>query len=190
MDPRASAVIDFWFGPEPYGPNRKEWFQKDDAFDALIRARFGAWVEEALGGGLREWDAEPAGALARIVLLDQFTRNIFRGSARAFAGDALALEAARAMVAAGTDMQLVPAMRRFAYLPFEHSEELAMQAESMRLFTALASADPALAELVKWARAHQVIIERFARFPHRNAALGRVSTPEEIAFLTQPGSSF
>jgi uncharacterized protein (DUF924 family) len=190
MDPRAQAVIDFWFGPEPHAANRKEWFQKDDAFDAQIRERFGALIEVALAGGLREWDPEPVPALARIVLLDQFTRNSFRGSARAFAGDALALAAARALVESGADLQLPPSMRRFVYLPFEHSEDLAMQAESMLLFTQLAAQDPSLADLVKWARAHQVIIERFGRFPHRNAVLGRPSTPDETEFLQQPGSSF
>ena len=190
MDPRAQAVIAFWFGWPPHEADRREWFQKNDAFDAEIRQRFGAWVEEALQGGLTDWNTTPLAALARIVVLDQVTRNIFRGSARALAGDALVLAAAQALVAAGDDRRLTPTQRRFAYLPFEHSEDLAVQAESMRLFGALAAEHPAQADMLVWARKHQEIIERFGRFPHRNAALGRASTAEELAFLQQPGSSF
>jgi uncharacterized protein (DUF924 family) len=176
-------VLDFWFGQSE--TERPEWFRKDPAFDALISARFGAAVERALQGAFREWEATPEGALARVILLDQFTRNIFRGTPRAFAGDALALEAARAMVSRGDDLRLAPVRRTFVYLPFEHSEDMAMQRESLRLFGALAYGD-----LAEWARRHAVIVERFGRFPHRNAILGRTSTPEEIEFLKQPGSGF
>ncbi len=188
--PEARAVIDFWFGSDTPQAARAEWFRKDDAFDAAIRARFGVHLEVALAGGLDAWDATPHGALARIVVLDQFTRNAFRGSARAFAGDALALAAARAAVARGDDQAVTPVARAFFYLPFEHAEDAAAQAESLRLFGALAAAHPEQADLLEWARRHAAVIERFGRYPHRNAALGRASTVEEIEFLRQPGSSF
>ena len=183
-------VIDFWFGTPPVEQPRAEWFRKDAAFDEQIRARFGSLVEEALNGGLRACDATPHGALARIVLLDQFTRNLFRGTARAFAGDALALAAAQAMVARGDDRWLGGVMRTFVYLPFEHSEDAAMQAESLRLFARLTAEYQALADAEVWAKKHEVIIARFGRYPHRNEALGRVSTAEEVAFLKEAGSSF
>lgn len=183
MDATATAVLDFWFGDAD--AERPEWFRKDDAFDATIRQRFGVQVEAALAGGLREWMAGRDSALARVLMLDQFTRNIYRGTPRAFAGDALALQAARAMVASGLDMQLSPLRRVFVYLPFEHAEDRAAQAESLRLFEALS-----LGGYADYARRHAVIVERFGRFPHRNAILGRTSTPEEIEFLKQPGSGF
>lgn len=193
MDHTPQPVLDFWFGapgsPE-HGQIRKVWFEKDAAFDATIAQRFGAAIEAALGGGLRDWDATPQGALARIVLLDQFTRNVFRGTARAFAGDALALEAAQALVDGGGDRALRTEQRVFAYLPFEHAERLDLQDVSVRLFAALAAEDPRLAENLDYAHRHRVIIERFGRYPHRNAALGRASTAEEAAFLQQPGSGF
>lgn len=187
---RAAAVRGFWFGEPPAATPRAEWFRKDAAFDAQIRARFGALIETALAGGLRAWEATPAGTLARIVVLDQFTRNSFRDSARAFAGDALALAAAQALVAAGGDRAFAPLQRWFTYLPFEHAEDLAVQRQSMALFTALADEHPALADARHWAQKHFEVIERFGRYPHRNALLGRASTPEEVAFLQQPGSSF
>jgi uncharacterized protein (DUF924 family) len=186
----AEEVIAFWFGSPPSEQGRPEWFRKDPAFDERIRARFGAQVERALAGDLRAWDATPGGALARIVLLDQFTRNLFRGSAKAFAGDALALAAAQAMVARGDDRRLSGVMRTFVYLPFEHSEDRAMQAESLRLFAQLAAEHPKQADALVWAQKHEAIIARFGRYPHRNEALGRVSTAEELAFLQEPGSSF
>jgi len=188
--PAADEVIHFWFGSPPGEQARPEWFRKDPAFDERIRTLFGAQVERALAGDLRAWDATPTGALARIVLLDQFTRNLFRGTAKAFAGDALALAAAQAMVARGDDRWLCGVMRSFVYLPFEHSEELAMQAESLRLYARLAADHPERADNEIWAKKHEVIVARFGRFPHRNEALGRVSTAEEVAFLKEPGSSF
>jgi uncharacterized protein (DUF924 family) len=188
MDQRATDVLDFWFAgsAEP----RAEWFRKDAAFDALIAGRFGALVERALSGGLASWAGEPAAALAQVIVLDQFTRNIFRDTPRAFAGDALALAAAQAMVARGDDLALPPLHRVFAYLPFEHAEDRAMQQESLRLFGALAAVEAALASNEDYARRHAEIIERFGRFPHRNAQLGRASTAEEQQFLQQPGSGF
>jgi uncharacterized protein (DUF924 family) len=184
----ARAVLDFWFagGDTP----RSEWFRKDDVLDARIRERFGAVIDSALAGGLQDWAATPAGALARILLLDQFTRNVFRATPRAFAGDALALAAAQALVARGDDALLAPLQRVFVYLPFEHAEDRAAQAESLRQFGALAQGRPELAGYEDYARRHAVVIERFGRFPHRNAVLGRASTPEESEFLQQPGSSF
>ena len=189
----AQAVLDFWFGAEgspEHGQVRAEWFRKDAAFDAQIAQRFGALAEQAIAGGLAHWAAVPPAALARIVLLDQFTRNMFRDTARAFAGDARALDAARAMVAQGQDALLRPEQRVFAYLPFEHDERLAMQDESVRLFTALAAEAPSLHSMLDYAHKHRVVIARFGRFVHRNQALGRVSTDEELAFLKEPGSRF
>lgn len=191
MDEMARQVLRFWFGEPPTAASRAEWFRKDPAFDEAIRARFGALVERALAGGLADWDATPRGALARVLVLDQFPRNLFRGTARAFAGDAPALAAAQEMVARGDDGRLAPLERWFVYLPFEHAEDLAAQHESLRLFGALAGEFPAVGEdALLWARRHFDVIARFGRYPHRNAALGRASTPEEVAFLHEPGSSF
>jgi uncharacterized protein (DUF924 family) len=187
MPSEARAVLDFWFGD---GGIRVEWFRKDPAFDASIAQRFGALVERAVRGELLEWQVEPGSALARILVLDQFTRNIHRDSPRAFSGDAFALAAARAMVAAGHDQQLPPVQRAFVYLPFEHAEELAAQDDAVRLFTALARAAPELDDMLDYAHKHRVIIQRFGRFPHRNALVGRESTAMELAFLEQPGSRF
>lgn len=190
LDAQASEVLVFWFGAVDGDAPRAEWFRKDAAFDEQIRRRFGAAIDAALAGGLVAWEASPAGALARIVVLDQFTRNAFRDQARAFAGDALALASAKQMVARGWDQALPPVQRSFVYLPFEHAEDLAMQDESIRLFGALAAAHPPSADVLVWAHKHRDIIVRFGRYPHRNAALGRASTPEELAFLAQPGSRF
>jgi len=193
LELEAQAVLDFWFGradDAEHGQPRPQWFEKNDAFDAQIRERFGALIERALRGELAHWAATPHGALAQIVVLDQFTRNALRGSARAFAGDALALTAARALVASGGHRTLTGVQRQFVYLPFEHAEDLAAQREALRLFGELEREEPVVGDLVSWAQRHLDIIARFGRFPHRNAALGRVSTPEEIEFLRQPGSGF
>lgn len=189
----AQTVLDFWFGAEgsaTHGSARTEWFAKDEAFDQTIVDRFGACIERALRGELDGWAHEPRSGLARILLLDQFTRNAFRGTPRAFAGDPQALAAASASVGGRLDEQLPPFMRAFVYLPFEHAENLAMQDEAVRLFTRLASIDPGFATMLDYAHQHRAVIERFGRFPHRNAILGRQSTAEEIEFLRQPGSSF
>lgn len=196
MHTDALAVLDFWFGPtdDPgHTQPRTMWFTKDDAFDATIRQRFGPLIERALVGGIDDWlgrPVDPLPALARVIVLDQFTRNAFRGSARAFAGDAMALQTARALVASGADRALTGVQRQFAYLPFEHAEDLSHQRTSVQLFQQLAVDEPALAGLVEWAQKHLDIVARFGRFPHRNAALGRASTDEELAFLQTPGSSF
>jgi uncharacterized protein (DUF924 family) len=182
-------VLDFWFGPAPLA-QRAEWFRKDAAFDATVRERFGATIDAALAGELDAWDLAPHGALARIVVLDQFTRNAFRDTARAFAGDARALAAAGALVDRGDDARLAPLERVFAYLPFEHAEDAAMQARSVALFGALARDVPALAGFEDYAHRHAAVIDRFGRFPHRNVALGRVSTADEVEYLAQPGAGF
>ena len=167
-----------------------EWFRKDEAFDAHIRARFGALIDAAIEGGLRAWEATPHGALARLIVLDQLTRNVYRGTPRAFAGDAQALALAVALTQAGQDRLLPPMLRAFAYLPFEHAEDLAMQARAVELFQLLSQAQPGFDGMLDYAQRHQEVIARYGRFPHRNAILGRPSTPEEVEFLRQPGSSF
>jgi len=191
----AQAVLDFWFLPAAaagHGRFRPEWFRKDDAFDAAIRQAFAAPVEEALAGGLEHWETSACGSLARIVLLDQFTRNLFRGSAKAFAGDPAALALAERMVGSGQDKNLPPLQRMFVFLPFEHSESLLNQERSVALFAGLRreAQDAAFDAVYDYAVRHRDIVERFGRFPHRNAALGRTSTDEEVEFLKQPGSSF
>jgi uncharacterized protein (DUF924 family) len=153
-----------------------------------MRSRFGALVEEALVGSLDHWTATPEGTLALILLLDQFTRNIFRGTPRAFAGDEAALGHAQRMVQAGLDRRFDALRRWFIYLPFEHSERLDDQYESVRLFGELAREGQHGS--MEWAQKHFDVIRRFGRFPHRNGILGRVSTPEEAEFLRQPGSRF
>jgi len=185
-------IRDFWFLPEGdpgHLQSRPEWFRKDPAFDQAIRERFAGRIDEALAGGLRDWDADVRGALSRILLLDQFTRNVHRDTPAAFAGDPLALAAARALVDAGRDRALVPVERWFVYLPFEHAEDLALQQRSIELFDALAK-EPGMDGITEYAVRHRDIVARFGRFPHRNAILGRASTPEEIEFLKLPGSGF
>jgi len=186
-------ILDFWFGgtdSAEFGTQRKVWWIKDAAFDRGIAERFGATIERALRGELDAWAATPAGALARILLLDQFTRNAFRGDRRAFAGDAQALAAASALVGSRQDESLTPLMRAFAYLPFEHAESLAMQDEAVRLFARLAAIAPELTGMLDHAHKHRAVIERFGRYPHRNAILGRRSTAEELAHIATPGTAF
>lgn len=173
----AKEVLKFWFERD-----RKAWFEKNPAFDEEIRQRFLPAYELGTTGKLGSWKQAPASCLALVVLLDQFPRNMFRGTARAFAADPLALEAARAILDHGWDKAMTPDEKVFAYLPFEHSEALQDQKLSLKLF----EGNPDF----EWARKHWEIIRRFGRFPHRNAALGRESTPEEIEFLKQPGSGF
>ena len=186
-------VLDFWFGaPDSaeFGTQRKAWFVKDAAFDRRIVERFGPTIERALRGELDAWAQTPSGALARILLLDQFTRNAFRGDRRAFAGDAQALAAAIALVGSRQDESLPSVLRAFAYLPFEHAEGLAMQDEAIRLLTRLVATSPELASMLDYAHRHRLVIERFGRFPHRNTILGRRSTAEELAHIATPGTAF
>ena len=182
------TILEFWFGDAPH-VSRKVWFSRDARFDDAIRTLFGAAVAQAAAGGFGEWCHEARGTLARVLLLDQFTRNIHRESAAAFAGDARALSTAQLAVEKQYDRQLDPYERWFLYMPFEHSESLAVQEQSLRLFTALAR-ETGLARPLDYAQRHHDIIARFRRFPHRNALLGRPSTPEELAFLQEPGSAF
>lgn len=183
-------VLEFWFGAPSAGAGapRDLWFRKSDETDATIRSRFGADVEAALAGGRDDWAREPRGALALLLLLDQFTRNIFRDTPRAFAGDARALAHARSMVERGDDRTLAPLERWFVYLPFEHDESLVSQHEALRLFGELAAEGHP--DALQWAQKHYDVIARFGRFPHRNAILGRASSDEERLFLEQPGSRF
>jgi uncharacterized protein (DUF924 family) len=187
-------VLDFWFlppGAEGHGKPRQEWFRKDSRFDAAIADRFGGTIAQAVAGGLRGWDREgPQGALARILVLDQFTRNAFRGTPESFSGDALALGAALELEGSGADRGLTPIQRWFAYMPFEHAEDARMQEKSVKLFAELAEGDPDFDGALDYAHRHRGVIARFGRFPHRNAILGRASTPEELVFLSQPGSGF
>ena len=185
-------VLAFWFGSADTVDPR--WFKRSDAFDAEIDNRFGATMQAALAGRLDVWALRPEGVLALIVLLDQFTRNVYRGTPAAFAGDTQALALAQKLVGSGEHLRLPPLRRWFAYMPLEHAEDLALQQQCVRLFEALA-AEPgphreALAGALDYARRHRDVVARFGRFPHRNAILGRASTPEEAAFLLQPGSSF
>jgi uncharacterized protein (DUF924 family) len=180
-------VLDFWFGApdsRERGTSRKLWFRKSDAFDAEVRERFHTTWEAAFRGDLQRWQATPLAGLALVIVLDQFPRNMFRGTPRAFASDGPALVAAGNLAARGFDRVLSPVERSFAYLPFEHAEDLVSQRRSLELYRPLA---PSLRE---YARRHYEIIARFGRFPHRNAILGRESTPEETEFLKGPGSSF
>ena len=186
----AEQVLDFWFGPaQTRGSARIEWFRKDPAFDEAIRNRFLNLYETGAAGGLAGWRARAGDCLALIILLDQFPRNMFRDSARSFAADSLALEAGRHALAAGQAKDALPVERLFFSLPFEHSETLADQDISCRLIEPLA-AFAETAGVWPFALKHREIIARFGRFPHRNEALGRVSTPDELEFLRQPGSRF
>ena len=171
------AVLAFWreAGPE-------KWFKKDTAFDDAIRSNFLDTYEAAAAGTLAEWERSAEGALALTIVLDQFPRNMFRGSARSFAADPAALATAERALAQGFDRNMALADRQFLYLPFEHSEKLADQDRSCALFRATGDA-----ELLKWADLHADIIRRFGRFPHRNAVLGRGTTAEEQAFLDGGG---
>ena len=193
LEPAAREVLDFWFG-EPgstrFGKEWDRWFARDEAFDAMLRTRFCATLAAARRGDCDGWQRSPLGALALIVVLDQFSRNIFRGTPEAFAGDARALAAARSMVDAGADRSLPsPQHRAFVYMPFEHDESPESQARGVRLFEALEQ-ETGLRGYVRYARWHAEIVARFGRFPHRNAVLGRPSSDEEQAFLLGPGSSF
>ena len=184
----AREVLDFWFGPAPHRA-RGEWFRKDAAFDGAIRERFGASVAEGLAGGLGDWCVDAHGTLARVIVLDQFTRNAFRDTPRAFAGDARALATAQYAIDRGFERDLDGFERWFLYLPFEHSEEPAVQERSLALFRKLAD-DTGDRSPLEWAEKHAAVIRRFGRYPHRNEILGRASTSEEVAFLREPGSGF
>ena len=192
MNPDASTVLEFWFGAPGsavHGKARREWFAKDPAFDEEIRRRFLALHASAALGECDRWAATPRELLALVIVLDQFSRNLYRDDPRAFTQDERALSAAKILVDKGWDAQLAPIERQFAYLPFEHAEDLAEQDRCVALMTALEAFDETRG-LTEWAEKHRVIVRRFGRFPHRNAVLGRASTPDEEAFLREPGSRF
>lgn len=197
LPPAAAAVLDFWFGTSVDDTATAQargrlWWSKDAEVDADMRRRFTALVEAAAGGSHDDWAATARGQLALILLFDQFPRNIFRDTPQAFAFDARALQLAQDLLASGGDRRLQRIERVFCYLPLEHAESIAMQERSVELFTALAAEQPEgpFAGYLDYARRHRDVVARFGRFPHRNRILGRASTPEELEFLKQPGSSF
>jgi uncharacterized protein (DUF924 family) len=193
LDARSREVLDCWFGApgsSEYGTDRRCWFKRNEAFDAMLRERFGSLIEAALAHELDAWLATPLGSLALVIVLDQFTRNCYRRSARMYDGDAQAVSIAWRMVEAGSDVVLPTVYHRvFAYFPFEHDETMEGQRERVRLSGELEAhgLDPSYA---RSAERHAKVVERFGRFPHRNAVLGRQSTEEEIAFLRERGSRF
>ncbi len=193
-------VLRCWLGAHPleFAAMQRvqgQWFMKNQAFDAELRQRFGATLDVALAGRLQDWAASAEGRLALLIVLDQFTRNVFRGDARSFSGDARALALALEGIERGHDRAVPPMARIFCYLPLEHAEDAAVQARSVALFTALRDAADAQPKAffdgtLEYAHKHQDVIARFGRFPHRNAVLGRASTAEELAYLAQPGAGF
>jgi len=174
-------ILNFWFDEIP----REAWFQKDELFDQRLRQRFFTQHEHVAALPTTDCVRDAECAIAAVIALDQFPRNMFRGTPRAFATDAKALAIADRAIERGFDASLSKDHRTFLYLPFQHSEDAAVQARAVELMARLQDE-----ELDSYAVAHKDIIDRFGRFPHRNAILGRTSTPEEIAFLSQPGSSF
>jgi len=174
-------IIDFWFNElEP-----RQWWKKDLAFDSMIQRRFGSLHKQAKSGELFEWRETALGSLAEIIILDQFSRNIYRDRLESFACDPLALGLAQVAISKGFDTELSVAERNFLYLPFMHSESKLIHVEAVKLFESLGYMNSLEFELK-----HKTIIDRFGRYPHRNIILGRVSTPEEVEFLKQKGSSF
>jgi uncharacterized protein (DUF924 family) len=184
----ARDVLDFWFEGDPNQFRRARRMAADPDFDAVIRDRFGLTHRAALDGALDGWAATPEGALALVIVLDRFSRNIHRGCFRAFAGDAHARRIAREAIERGADVSLTPVQRHFLYLPFSHSEHIADQDLSVRLTAKLIGEFSN--EARDYAEHHRDIIRRFGRFPHRNAALGRANTPAELTYLAEPASGF
>ncbi len=181
-------IIEFWFGANDdpaFAQPRDIWFEKDAVFDAAIRRRFGVHVAQAQGGAFDDAAESARDYLALVVMLDQFPRNLYRGSAQAFAADGRARKIARAAIAKGFDTAFSTHLRFFFYLPFEHSEALADQDECVSLVQQMDDDS-----YLSYALAHRDVIKRFGRFPHRNAALGRANTPEEESYLAEPGAGF
>jgi uncharacterized protein (DUF924 family) len=193
-------VLEFWFADALDSAEAAErrvpvWFGSDEGFDREIRERFGGLPDLAHAGGLDGWRGDPRGALALVIVLDQFPRNLHRGSSRSFRCDDRALEVARETIAAGLDAELHPLEAVFLYLPFEHAESLAHQDRCVELYERLAARAPAGLEarfegFCEYARRHREVIRRFGRFPHRNPVLGREPTPEEAAYLDGGGDTF
>jgi len=200
MSDKCSEILDFWFGQNvdhglPEKDRQARWFSVDPQADELIRSRFSEDLEAAANGQYSHWCSDPSGRLAVIILLDQFSRNIYRGTARAFAYDAQAVELVFEGLELGHDQQLIATHRIFFYMPLEHSERLSHQKRCLELFQQFYSQyDPAIANTLKgnlaFAQQHLDIIERFGRFPHRNSLLGRVSTAQEVAYLEQTNVHF
>lgn len=202
LSPQIEDVLKFWFGsadsdaPEGstsdglYQRRRKFWFGQNPEFDRAIRDRFESLYQQAAAGHLDGWQQSPSGSLALILVLDQFPRNMFRHTPQAFATDFKAQQVAKGMIDRGDDRLLLPVQRIFVYLPLEHSENRDDQHLSVQQVEALVATQPALADCLDYAQRHQVVIERFGRFPHRNRILGRETTAEEAEFLQQPGSAF
>jgi uncharacterized protein (DUF924 family) len=189
---RCRDILDFWFGPADapdYDTPKEMWFRGGPEVDATIRDRFLAEVEAAASGGLDHWVAKPEDCIALVLLLDQFPRNLFRNTPRAFAADSRARAVAMAALDADFDQGRAYVERVFLYMPFEHSEDIADQHRAVALFEGMPD-HPARQEWIDYAVSHCRIIERFGRFPHRNEILGRESTPEEIAWLEDGGERF
>jgi uncharacterized protein (DUF924 family) len=189
--PEALAVLTFWFDPA----NRDEWFASKPQFDTAIRDCFAQDVVLAAEGALTDWSATPSGWLALLIVLDQFPRNLYRGDPRAWMQDLRAQQLALWGIEEGFDRQLPAIQRVFAYIPLEHAEDARLQQQCVALFEALCRDAPSeerdqYMEYIDYARKHQAVIARFGRFPHRNAVLGRTSTPEELAYLAEPGAGF
>ncbi|HJS83986.1 MAG TPA: DUF924 family protein [Acetobacteraceae bacterium] len=182
-------VLAFWFADGP-ARFREIWFRASPEFDAACAARFADTLRQARSGALDHWADTPPGALALVILLDQLSRNIHRGTPDAYAADPHALMIARAALARGFDARLGPVERVFLYLPLMHSESLAEQDEAVRLFESLRGTFDGAEDSIDAAHRHRDVIRRFGRFPHRNAILGRASTPEEQAFIAEPESAF
>ena len=178
---QAIDILHFWLTEL----TPKQHYAKDAALDETIRTRFGATLEAAAKCELFAWRATPQGRLAEVLVLDQFSRNVYRGTARAFAQDTLALVLAQELVASGHDRSLPPAQRSFTYMPYMHSESALVHAQAVVLFS-----QPGLQDNLRFELRHKEIIDRFGRYPHRNAILGRSSTADELTFLNEPGSSF
>ncbi|MSO77395.1 MAG: DUF924 domain-containing protein [Alphaproteobacteria bacterium] len=186
--PNPRALLDFWFGPPDspaYGEPRKLWFEKEAAFDAAIAGRFGGDHRAARAGELDAWAGDAHACLALVIHLDQFSRHLYRDDPQAYAADGKALSLAKHALDRGFDKGFPPHARKFFYLPFEHSESVCEQYRSVALFSTLE-----MPRTLEYAYRHWEIVQRFGRFPHRNAVLGRQSTADEIAFLKEPFSAF
>lgn len=192
MDAKAQEILDFWFGDTT--GFRQEWFRKDPTYDAKIRAQFGEDLERAIQGEYDDWAETPQGRLALIILLDQFSRNLFRGSPKSWSQDPKSLDLTLKGIDAGHDKKLTLNQRFFFYLPLQHAEDPDMQDLSIAQYKGLSEEYPDPDSIahngLDYAHRHQVIIERFGRYPHRNEIMGRESTPEEVEFLKGPNSSF
>ncbi|MEM9215714.1 MAG: DUF924 family protein [Cyanobacteria bacterium P01_F01_bin.150] len=188
-------ILEFWFGVSnspnaSYAARRRVWFGKDEAVDQQIHDLFYETYNHVIAEDCKTWQTSPEGCLSLILILDQFPRNMFRGQSKAYEADAQALKITQRALAQAFDRELLPVQRMFLYLPLEHSENRDHQAQAVTLFQALADEHQEFKDTYVYALKHQAVIERFGRFPHRNKILDRSSTPEEIEFLKEPGSSF